>query len=86
MVLLGFFLASGSSVPLKTECGVVLPLGLQDGLWQHQCAGMLTASGAEVMGLLESFSSFWQLVFKGPLWQGSFSIAQCIRHLKGYPL
>ena len=35
-VLLGFFLASGSSAPLKVECGVVLPLGLQDGLWWHQ--------------------------------------------------
>ena len=34
--VLGFFLASGSSAPLKTECGVVLLLGLQDGLWWHQ--------------------------------------------------
>ena len=29
-----------------------------------KCAGMLAASGAEVMGFLASFSSFWQLVFK----------------------
>ena len=63
-VLLGFFLASGSSAPLKTECGVVLPLDCRTDSGGIKCAGMLAASGAEGMGLLEPFSSFWQLVFK----------------------
>ena len=37
-------------------------------------------------GTIESFSSLWQLVSKGPPWLGSFSIAWHIRHLKGHPL
>ena len=31
-------------------------------------AGMLVASGAGAMALLEYFSSLWKLAFKGPPW------------------
>ena len=56
------------------------------GPWWHQVCrddGSLRRRG---YGTIESFSSLWQLVSKGPPWLGSFSIAQHIRHLKGHPL
>ena len=85
-VLLGCFsLASGSSGPVRIEhgggatawiTGTLVAPSVQDD------NSLRLRSG----GAIESFSSLWQLVSKGPAWLGSFSIARHIRHLKGHPL
>ena len=86
MVLLGCFsLASGSSGPVRIEHG---------GGAAAWITGTLVAPSVQddnslrlrSHGTIESFSSLWQLVSKGPPWLGSFSIAWHIRHLKGHPL
>ena len=67
-----------------------------------KCAGTLAASAAGAMNLTGSFSSFWQLAIKEPLWSFSvalpiharrgslwleaYSVFQSIRSLKGQPL
>ena len=68
MSLLGFFLASGSSVTMRTERGGSTGCLDCGNFWRARCTEKSGAMGAEDMALLEFFSSLWKLTLKEPLW------------------
>lgn len=68
MSLLGFFLASGSSVTMRTERGGGTGCLDCGNFWGARCTEKSVAMGAEDMALLEFFSSLWKLTLKEPLW------------------
>ena len=100
VVLLGFFLASGSSVQWRSSVEVAWLLGSQ-GAWWHQVHR--DADNINHRSYVPvSLSSLWQMALKGlpwlvllcylvhqalkePPWLRSFCIAQHIRHLNGHP-